>query len=211
MTGEAMPLSEKISTSTLSPKKLKNRYFIMRHGRSLANEQGLIVSDPRNGLTGYGLAEKGKGQIRRSLNTQTALGPDTLIIASDFLRTRESAALAAEILETEPVQTCQELRERNFGEFELCSDENYKRVWAGDEGNDSNTEHGVESPEEVQSRFRSCIARLESEYEGRTLLLISHGDLLQIAQTWFEETAPCRHRSLTHLETAELRALNSPV
>lgn len=196
--------------SALDPKELNNRYFIMRHGRSLANEKGLIVSSPRNGLTGYGLARRGREQIRSSLESQAVLGSDTLIIASDFLRTRESAALAAEILKAAPIRTCEELRERNFGDFELSGDENYKRVWTGDEGNDGNKGYGVESPEEVQIRFRRCIGRMETEYAGRTLLLISHGDLLQIAQTWFEGAPPCRHRSLGHLETAEIRALNAP-
>ncbi len=196
--------------SDLNPKELKNHYFIMRHGRSLANEQGLIVSTPRNGLTAYGLSEKGRQQILSGLKAQTLLDRDTLIIASDFLRTRESAALAAEILKTAPIRSCEELRERNFGELELQGDENYRKVWAGDEGNDGNKEYGVESPEEVLERFRSAIARFESEYSGEKILLIGHGDLLQIAQTWFEETSPCRHRSLTHLETAEIRALTPP-
>ena len=194
----------------IRPEGLKNRYFIMRHGRSLANEQGLIVSAPRNGLTGYGLSEKGRQQIRTSLKAQSLLNSDTLIIASDFLRTRESASLAAQILNTSPIRTCEELRERNFGEFELCGDDNYNKVWIGDEGKDDNREYGVESPGEVQYRFRGCITRLESEYSDRNILLISHGDLLQIAQTWSEGTAPCTHRSLPHLETAEIRALNPP-
>ena len=192
------------------PENLNNRYYIMRHGRSLANERGLIVSTPRNGLADYGLSETGREQIRAALTDQSALDSKTQIIASDFLRTRESAELAARLLKAAPIRTCEELRERNFGDFELRGDENYKRVWAGDENNDKNEEHGVESPEVVRDRFCRCLTRLESEYSGQTILIVSHGDILQIAQTWSEGTAPCRHRSLTHLETAELRALNPP-
>ena len=39
--------------------QLRNRYFAMRHGHSLANAQGSIVSDPLYGIGDYGLSEAG--------------------------------------------------------------------------------------------------------------------------------------------------------
>ena len=35
---------------------LANRYFVLRHGHSLANEEGIIVSHPDHGVGGYGPA-----------------------------------------------------------------------------------------------------------------------------------------------------------
>ena len=34
--------------------RLNNRYFAMRHGHSMANHQGIIVSHPDNGRDNYG-------------------------------------------------------------------------------------------------------------------------------------------------------------
>ena len=53
--------------------KLNNRYFGMRHGKSLANCEGLIVSTPENGVSAYGLSDEGRLQIERSISKNTEL------------------------------------------------------------------------------------------------------------------------------------------
>ncbi len=70
-------------------------------------------------------------------------------------------------------------------------------------------EEGVESPREVRQRFLNFLEACEARHRGRQILLISHGDLLQIALTWVEGVPPGRHRSLRHLETAEIRPYRS--
>ena len=47
--------------------KLNNQYFALRHGESIANQKGLIVSSPENGIKGYGLSETGQTQINESV------------------------------------------------------------------------------------------------------------------------------------------------
>ena len=47
--------------------KLSNHYFVLRHGKSLANEQGIILSDPASGTKGYGLSNVGKEQVKQSV------------------------------------------------------------------------------------------------------------------------------------------------
>ena len=42
------------------------------------------------------------------------------------------------------------------------------------------------------------------------VVLVAHGDVLQIAQTAFADVDPRTHRSLEHLETATLRKLHAP-
>jgi hypothetical protein len=42
------------------------------------------------------------------------------------------------------------------------------------------------------------------------VILVAHGDVLQILQTAFEGVDPREHRSLPHLPNAELRWLNAP-
>jgi probable phosphoglycerate mutase len=179
----------------------------MRHGKSEANKQGIIVSHYTNGLENYGLTREGEEQIRLSLKKQSVMDSSTIIISSDFLRARETAELAARELGTRPPRTTHLLRERYFGRYELREELYYKMVWQLDEENDRNKDYGVESPEEVQERIRLLIRQMEEEYRNGKILLISHGDPLQITQTLMEGLPAGLHRSMEHLETGEIREL----
>ncbi len=200
-------LEEALQNYFGTPGQWQNRYFIMRHGRSEANREGIIVSHYANGLNNYGLTEEGALQVKESLKDQTLLDENTVIISSDFLRTRETAEVVYRELKAKPPRTSPLLRERFFGRYEKREDLYYEMVWQMDEKNDRNKEYGVESPEEVQERIRVLIRQLEEEYAGEKILLISHGDTLQITQTWLEGIPAGMHRSLPHLETAEIREL----
>lgn len=70
----SLPFNEMTSQPSYNhlPTTLKNRYIIQRHGFSLANNAGLICSNPDIAIpptggplnTGYGLHEKGKAQVK---------------------------------------------------------------------------------------------------------------------------------------------------
>jgi len=193
----------------LTLEQLANRYFIMRHGQSLANLQQVIVSHPQNGVDAYGLSEQGMMQVRESVQSYPRLGSSLLIVSSDFKRARESAEIARELLgTTNSLLFDQRLRERNFGEWELTPDNAYPLVWAGDEINPDNDEKGVESPNQVMARVTSLVCEYEEKISGVTMLLISHGDALQILQTAFSKQSASEHRRQLHLETAEIRELS---
>ncbi|RIA94641.1 histidine phosphatase superfamily [Glomus cerebriforme] len=108
-----------------------------------------------------------------------------------------------------------DLRERNFGIFELKSDhESYSKVWEMDESFvDVNKykEFEIETCEQVRSRMCNLVNEIEqqsqqSQQRPLIAILVSHGDSLQILQTAFENVNPNLHRSLNHLETAQWRA-----
>ena len=129
-------------------------------------------------------------------------------MSSDFLRARETAEIAHELL------GCQEdivfhklLRERSFGELELASSDNYQLVWDEDGLDASHTKFGVESAEAVMDRASGLIATLESYFTETQFLLVSHGDVLQILQTAFHKLPASEHRSVPHLGTSEVREL----
>ena len=65
----------------------------------------------------------------------------------------------------------------------------------------------VESVTQVLDRGLACIRETETAHSGRTILLVSHGDILQILMTAFQGWPPHRHRELPHLDTAEIRKL----
>jgi probable phosphoglycerate mutase len=187
---------------------LHNRYFAMRHGHSLANERQIIVSDPANGRDGYGLSAPGRRQVADSLAGATGLDETTLIVSSDFRRALESARIAHQRLGCESGPIVDErLRERFFGGLELGPSDAYEQVWREDAADPDSEPFGAESANRVMRRVTALVVELESAYRETNILLVSHGDALQLLQTAFEKQDASRHRALDHLQTAEIRPL----
>lgn len=211
---------------------LVNRYFAMRHGHSRPNAAGRVVSDPAAGrLDSAGLSGRGREEVGRAITAITAatgatpatagagggsiraripgdLGPSTCVVCSDFSRARETASIVCAGLGAAPAQLDRRLRERFFGELEGGPDVAYAIAWTADAAGGSGSRlRGVERPDEVLDRTTALVAELEERYAAATVLLISHGDVLQILQCGFAGLDPGRHRALAPLATAEIREL----
>ncbi|MGH3247780.1 MAG: histidine phosphatase family protein [Trebonia sp.] len=192
--------------------RLANRYRVMRHGQSKANEAGVIVSRIESDRRGdWGLSELGRRQALAAA-AQCDLPTDTVVCSSDFSRARETAEIIRAHLGGPEVTIAEALRERCFGDLEGTSAANYARVWAADNADPGNADPGrasggVESAAAVLDRATGLIADLERRYRGRDVLLVSHGDTLQILQAGFLRMEPATHRQVPHLQTAEIREL----
>ncbi len=196
--------------------KLKNTYYCLRHGRSTANEAELVVSLPENGVPEYGLSETGRvdttALLAREKLTAAGFAPphdDVLCYSSDFRRAHETARVFCESLALPAPTIDERLRERGFGSFELQSSENYPVVWERDRADAEQNLDGVESTASVARRLRSFLDEMEATHSGKRIVCVSHGDPSQIFQTIFAGLAPNEHRTLPHLENAELRRLNA--
>ena len=177
----------------------------MRHGASNANRHGLIISDPEEGIRRWGLADGAGREIREKLR-YSGLGPDTLIYTSPFRRTRETAEIVAEGLGASEPVAHQALRERFFGRWDGLSHENYQKVWNHDRENPGNTFDGVESAAEVLSRILTFLKEIDPMKNTRTILLVSHGDPMDILLSASQGMPLSRHMDVA-LATAEIRAL----
>jgi probable phosphoglycerate mutase len=186
--------------------ELGNRYRAMRHGQSKANAAGVIVSQIETDRRGdYGLSESGRQQARAAAE-HCGLPSDTVICSSDFARARQTAEIVRERLGAAPVIVAAALRERCFGELEGSPVSGYARVWRADEAG-ADPVAGVEPAATVLDRATALVADLERRYAGRDVLLVSHGDTLQILEAGFLRLDPARHRRLPPLNTAEIREL----
>ncbi|MGM0785709.1 MAG: histidine phosphatase family protein [Pseudomonadota bacterium] len=183
----------------------RNRYLLMRHGHSKANAQGVIVSRPQHGLDAYGLSPEGHAQLARLVDDWRWPAP-TRLWHSDFLRTTETAARVATRfgLTAHPDPR---LRERDFGSLEGAPDERYPTVWERDAQDPDHCDFGVESVTSVAERMVAVIDALEREYRQETVLLVSHGDPLQILITAIEERPLTQHRHRQPLMPANVVAL----
>lgn len=193
------------NTFLQAPAIWRNRYLLMRHGHSQANASGLIISTPARGLTNFGLSPRGHAQLDALVNDWRWPFP-TRIVHSDFLRTTETAARVAErfalALHAEP-----RLRERRFGELEGQADSRYNDVWTLDAEDPVHRHYGVEPVAAVAMRMREAIADLEASCSDETILLVSHGDPLQILLTALEGQALSRHRERQPLAPASITPL----
>lgn len=203
---------------------LRNLYVLVRHGRSEANEAGIIVSDPVLGEEKYDLTTEGRTQVDTTADALAARyavsgAASVQIYSSPFLRTRTTASILHErAFPTSPDPIVDDrLCERFFGMWDGKPDSNYQQIWDEDITENLGTLNnwGCESADEVANRAWSFIQELEAEstdpdgeaVDGvpppkKVCLLVAHGDVLQILQTCFLDVPSWKHRSLEHLETA---------
>ena len=100
------------------------------------------------------------------------------------------------------------LRERSFGKLEGESHLRYNEVWQEDARSRDHHLFGSESPADVSARLLEFLGGMEVSYDGNSVVVVAHGDILQILQTIFAGMECNRHRDLPHLEPGELRRLN---
>jgi probable phosphoglycerate mutase len=193
--------------------QFKNIYFLLRHGESVPNIRGVILSHLEEGKKdGHTLTENGEEQVRHSVQEARARGlltEDVVIFSSPFSRCRKTAEIAKEVLGVHAeIIFDDRLRERWFGDWEGTSNIHYQNVWDDDVLDPNHKHAGVESTTEVVARVSGLIHDLEARYAGKNILLVSHGDALQILQTFFENKPSALHRELRHLKVAEVRKVN---
>lgn len=186
---------------------MKNIYFGMRHGESMAQKCGIILSDPRDGkLPEFGLTPLGRAQaFDAATNGKKMIPPGVIVISSDFSRAIETAKIASPILGARYSFATWHLRERYFGIFERMGKENYQKVWEEDAITPNYSGHEGESVNDVLDRILPLIARMEEDYADKNILLVSHGDTLQILECYFKGISGSRHREMKNFENAEIR------
>lgn len=185
--------------------KLQNRFYVLRHGQSTANERGVIASHPQNAINDYGLTQLGVDQVLKSIE-RCRHADDLIIVSSDFKRAIESANIVHTVLATAPPTIDQRLRERDFGRLELESDSHYYEVW-NEDASQSQSTFDVELMHDVQQRALSVLFEHDAKWRNKTLLLVGHGDVLQALLAYFAGLNVSQHRRLPTLLNGELRPL----
>jgi broad specificity phosphatase PhoE len=155
-----------------------NRYWVLRHGKSIPNERGLVVSSMENGvLPEYQLAPDGVAQARlagesflQQLKESNIELDKVRICYSPFSRTTHTARVVAKVLnlpfDAPQCKMMEDLRERYFGPtFELKSHDKYPEIWALDEKDPFMGPEGGESADDVVSRLATAMKSMEAEYQ----------------------------------------------
>lgn len=193
---------------------LNNSYWVLRHGKSVPNEKGLIVSSWENGvLAEFGLGAQGINQAQlagqlfhQEIKEGKVLLENVRICYSPFSRTTQTAKTIADVLgipfDGPQCKVIPELRERYFGPiFELHSHDKYSEIWDLDAKDPFMAPEGGESVANVASRLSTALARVEEEFQGCEVIIVSHGDPLQILQTLLNAVRDAVRESDTSTES----------
>lgn len=182
---------------------------VLRHGESTANVEGRIVSVPGpRALVEVGLTARGREQARAAARRALAegLGPDTVVVSSDFARALQTAQEFAAGLGATAPRIDERLRERCFGEHDEGPATAYEQVWARDRERAAHPD-GVEPVGDVVARVAAALAAADALAAEAPVVLVAHGDVLQIALALAAGRDPHDHREVPHLGNAELREL----
>jgi isoleucyl-tRNA synthetase len=171
-------------------KPVMNRVFMMRHGQAESNVTHVIDSlpEPRP----VPLTAQGREEARASAEAiKAALGGEKLdaIYCSPLTRTRETAAIVAEVLglDAARIEYRDELQEIAFGEANGKTEEAYHQCFTGEK---ERFDHGTPGGESLTDVRRRAIAFAKSlRYAvggGKRVLIVTHGDLLWLAKGGFD-------------------------
>ncbi|HEX7349405.1 histidine phosphatase family protein [Brachybacterium sp.] len=188
-----------------------DQLWVLRHGESTANVEGLIVSVPGpRALTEVGLTARGREQARAAAREGLVqgLGPGTVILTSDFARARQTAEEFAAGLGAAPPRVDRRLRERSFGRYDEGPASAYEQIWEIDRGRGTHTDE-VEQVADVAGRVLAVLHEADQFARTAPVVLVAHGDVLQIALALGAGSDPHEHREVPHLGNAELRRIGS--
>ncbi|MDP4010282.1 MAG: class I tRNA ligase family protein, partial [Candidatus Spechtbacteria bacterium] len=166
------------------------------------NARHILVSNPSLKEPLDILTPKGKGRVLESAKELKKMGGVDIILASPLGRTRETAEIMAKELGVK-VQYEPLLKEINVGVYEGKTEKEYGDYFEGEEGyNFVKAVPQGENLSEVRTRMLNVIHSLENKYEGKKIVIVSHGHPL-----WLLETALL---GLTTSESVEWKEKNYP-
>lgn len=189
--------------------KSGNQYFLMRHGESVFNTEGVL-----NGIASDDdrMTETGVEQTKAAAAELKKTGVD-MIYYSPLPRTKETAELIAQELglDADAVRADDRIREMQFGPFEGGSIDTYRNFFADGAERLTKTPDGGESWIDVKRRVGAFAYELEEQHSDKRILIVSHNGTLQMLQSaigghGFAETATAIDAGTYSMSNAEMRS-----
>ena len=193
--------------------------YLVRHGETrLTPERRFSGSDGSN----PGLTEKGFAQAQAMAKEIAARKPD-ILIASPMKRTQETAGEISKLTGLE-IKTNDNWIESGFGEWDELTVEEimklYPQEWQAWVSDTSYVPGKTgESFESVAARIENAFSEIESEYEGKTIVVVTHHMVLKtlvsnvlsapLESMFHMDIAPCGITTVHSWPSDGLRALKS--
>ncbi len=159
--------------------KKRNNYFFVRHGESEANANGDIIMTKENGKCS--LTENGRKEVVDASKILKDKNID-IIFSSPFLRTKETAEIIKENIGfNNEIIFDKRLSEIEAGQFDGLTWEKYIREnFPTPRERFEKKISGVENWDDVRKRMADFMYDIDSRYEGKNILVVSHGAPLHL-------------------------------
>lgn len=186
--------------------KFSNNYFILRHGEAASNKEDFVSCWPEkreNPVTA-----KGRKQIQKTILKLKKEKID-LIFSSDVLRAKQTAQMVAEELGLK-INFDKRLREIDVGIFNGKSIEEWNNYFVTKAEKFTKRAPGAENRRDIKKRMIDFIKDIDKKYKNKTILIISHQDILMILESavkGFSEKETIKKWEKLRIDTGEYRRL----
>ena len=164
---------------------MQNNYFILRHGETPYQLQEEIILYPWPEPSPILLTERGKEQVKAAAEELKKEKID-LIYSSDVNRVRQSAEIVARELDLKVIFE-RRLRERNWGIYKGKPKKEYDKLFSVRKEKFSKAPPQGENWNDVKQRVLDFIKDIDKKYQGKRILIVSHGCPLWLLQGGLKE------------------------
>ncbi|MDD3098573.1 MAG: histidine phosphatase family protein [Candidatus Pacebacteria bacterium] len=195
---------------------LKNRYFLLRHGKTIhqTEKKNITYFYPDDNPPCV-LLKEGIEEVRLAGEKLKDKNID-LIFASDILRIKQTVEIVAKMIgyNLDKVVYDKRLRDINWG---ILSGKSKEEAWAY-YNNDKMKKFdlgapGGESWSQCQKRMIAVINEIEKNYEDKNVLIVSHGDPLWLLEGYLKSKSKEELIDIMNndqdIKTGELKEINN--
>lgn len=158
--------------------RLKNKYYIMRHGQAFSNVKAFCSCWPEKFINP--LTKEGKMVVKEAAQKLLDKNID-LIFSSPLLRTVQTAEIVGKILKVKP-KSDKRLREIDFGIFNNGPLERMWKHFKNEQDRIRQRSPKGKSYSEILKRMYDFLESTDKKYKGKNILIISHEGPLFLLQ-----------------------------
>ena len=203
------------SVAELSQRAYKsNTYTLVRHGGATSTEKHYYAAWPEKQGMVSELSELGRQEVEKAAQELAKQGVD-VIVSSDLTRTKQTTEIIAKACPQAEVKFDERLRELDFGVYNYQSESGYDNFLASLKGKPleeqltARPENG-ESHQDVLRRVSQVIRECEKNYQGKKIVLVSHGDPLWLLESVLKHTTLEQTFTAKPFDVAESRTYQAP-
>ncbi len=161
--------------------KLKNHYFLLRHGENVYRVKKRGYAYPLKDNNSIKLTKGGKNQVKKGLKKLKKEKID-FIYSSDFYRTKETAKIALRELGIKKINFDKRLRDINMGVFHGRGKEEFYKFVGYKKRKFSTKPPKGESWDDLKKRMTGFLKNIDKKYKNKKILIVGHGDPLWILE-----------------------------
>ena len=191
-----------------------NTYILVRHGGATSTERHYYAAWPEKQDMVSELSETGRKEVEKTARELAGQGV-SMIISSDLTRTKQTADIIAKACPQAEVKFDERLREVDFGVYNYQPVSGYDGFLKSLEQKpledqlNARPENG-ESHQDVLRRVAQVIRDCEKQYQGKTIVLVSHGGPLWLLESVLKHATLEQTFAAQSFKVAESRVYPAP-